>query len=111
MQLENMAEINKIEEEAWEEIQKTIIYYQGRPVGTVAALDGSGDALNYDQCFVRDFAASALLFLIKGQTDIVRNFLVETLKLQPKDNQLDAYKPGQGLMPASFKVVTHNGEE
>ena len=31
--------------------------------------------------------------------------------MQPKDNQLDAYKPGLGLMPASFKVESRNGEE
>ena len=111
MQLEDLEAIDKIEKEALQQLQKTIIYFKGRPVGTVAALDGSVDSLNYDQCFVRDFVSSALFFLIKGETDIVRNFLEETLKLQPKDNQLDAYKPGQGLMPASFKVVSKNGEE
>ena len=111
MQLEDLAGIDEIEKEALEHLEKTIIYFKGRPVGTVAALDGSVDALNYDQCFVRDFVSSALFFLIKGETEIVRNFLEETLKLQPKNNQLDAYKPGQGLMPASFKVVSKNGEE
>ena len=111
MQLEDVAAIKQAEEAAWKEIEKSIIYYQGRPVGTVAAIDGSVEALNYDQCFVRDFVSSALLFLIKGRTEIVRNFLVETLKLQPKNNQLDAYKPGQGIMPASFKVVSHDGKE
>ncbi|MCF4966541.1 glycoside hydrolase 100 family protein [Nostoc sp. CMAA1605] len=100
-----------IEASAWEAIEKSIIYYKGRPVGTVAAYDVSVEALNYDQCFVRDFVSSALLFLIKGRTEIVRNFLEETLKLQPKERQLDAYKPGRGLIPASFKVVSDNGEE
>ena len=100
-----------IDQDAWETLEKTIIYYQGHPVGTVAALDGTVDGLNYDQCFVRDFVASALLFLVKGRTEIVRNFLEQTLKLQPKDDQLDAYKPGRGLMPASFKIVFNNGQE
>jgi hypothetical protein len=100
-----------IEKEAWRALEQSILYYQGRPVGTVAAYDASVEALNYDQCFIRDFVSSALIFLIKGRTDIVRNFLEETLKLQPKERQLDAYKPGRGLIPASFKVVVDNGQE
>ncbi|GAB1543322.1 glycoside hydrolase 100 family protein [Scytonema sp. NUACC21] len=111
MHLEDLVSSENIETEAWKALEKSILYYQGRPVGTVAAYDASVEALNYDQCFVRDFVSSALLFLIKGRTDIVRNFLVETLKLQPKERQLNAYKPGRGLMPASFKVVSENGEE
>ncbi len=111
MQLEELVTIKSLEAEAWEALEKAIMYYQGRAVGTVAALDGTVDALNYDQCFIRDFVSSAILFLIKGRTDIVRNFLEETLKLQPKQNQLDAYRPGRGMIPASFKVVSHNGEE
>ena len=100
-----------VEEEAWELLEKSIIYYRGRPVGTIAAQDPDIAALNYDQCFVRDFVSSALVFLIKGQTDIVRNFLEETLKLQPKTVQLDCSKPSRGLMPASFKIEILNGQE
>ncbi|WP_066381397.1 MULTISPECIES: glycoside hydrolase 100 family protein [unclassified Anabaena] len=100
-----------IEASAWKALEKSILYYKGRPVGTVAAYDVSVEALNYDQCFIRDFVSSALIFLLKGRTDIVRNFLEETLKLQPKERQLDAYKPSRGLIPASFKVVSDNGEE
>lgn len=92
-------------------LEHSIIYYQGRPVGTVAARDSSVEALNYDQCFIRDFVSSALVFLIQGESEIVRNFLEETLKLQPKDRQMDCSKPGRGLIPASFKVVTENGQE
>ncbi len=111
MKAETMVNLDNIEVAAWEELEKSIIYYKGRPVGTVAALDGTVDALNYDQCFIRDFVSSALLFLIKGRTDIVRNFLEETLRLQPKKDQLNAYKAGRGLIPASFKVAYENGEE
>lgn len=100
-----------IENEAWQALENSILYYKGRPIGTLAAYDPSVEALNYDQCFIRDFVSSALIFLIKGRTDIVKNFLEETLKLQPKEKALDAYKPGRGLIPASFKVVTINGEE
>jgi glycogen debranching enzyme len=92
-------------------LENSIIYYQGRPVGTVAACDFSADALNYDQCFIRDFVSSALVFLIHGKTEIVRNFLEETLKLQPKTRQMDCSKPGRGLIPASFKVISENGQE
>ncbi|RAM49742.1 MAG: alkaline invertase [Hapalosiphonaceae cyanobacterium JJU2] len=112
MQLEDLATIENVEREAWEVLEKSIMYYQGRPVGTVAAIDSTVNALNYDQCFIRDFVSSGLLFLIQDRTEIVRNFLEVTLKLQPKENQLDAYKPGRGMIPASFKVVvSQSGEE
>ncbi|HLP91919.1 MAG TPA: glycoside hydrolase 100 family protein [Nostocaceae cyanobacterium] len=111
MQLNQLETQISIEDEAWQALENSIISYRGRPVGTVAAYDSSVEALNYDQCFIRDFVSSALIFLIKGRTDIVKNFLEETLKLQPKERALDAYKPGRGLIPASFKVVCINGEE
>ncbi|KAK0576535.1 hypothetical protein LWI29_019192 [Acer saccharum] len=38
--------------------------------------------LNYDQVFIRDFVPSALAFLLKGEGEIVRNFLLHTLQLQ-----------------------------
>lgn len=100
-----------IEEQAWDLLEKSIIYYQGRPIGTVAARDLESAALNYDQCFVRDFVSSALLFLLKGRPEIVRNFLEITLKLQPKETQFDSSKPSRGLMPASFKIVSIQGQE
>ncbi|BAZ15102.1 neutral invertase [Calothrix sp. NIES-4071] len=114
MQLKDLTTTVKgtdIDSEAWDALEKSIVYYQGRPIGTVAAFDNSTEALNYDQVFVRDFVSSALIFLMKGRTDIVRNFLEETLKLQPKERELDAYKPARGLMPASFKVVSIDGQE
>jgi glycogen debranching enzyme len=111
MYLDDFVPIDNIEKEAWKALENSILYYKGRPVGTVAAYDSSVEALNYDQCFFRDFVSSALIFLTKGKTDIVRNFLEETLKLQPKERQLNAYKPGRGLMPASFKVVSEGEEE
>ncbi|UBF28280.1 glycoside hydrolase 100 family protein [Kovacikia minuta CCNUW1] len=97
--------------QAWDLLEKSIIYYRDRPVGTIAACDPDSAALNYDQCFIRDFISAGLLFLIKGRDDIVRNFLEETLKLQPKTGQLDCSKPSRGLMPASFKIVSVAGRE
>ncbi|KAF3891339.1 alkaline invertase [Tolypothrix bouteillei VB521301] len=100
-----------MEEEAWQLLEQSIIYYQGRPIGTVAALEPGSNALNYDQCFIRDFVLSALAFLIKGKPEIVRNFLTETLSLQSQEPQIDSFKPGPGLMPASFKVESEDGRE
>ncbi|PSB17113.1 alkaline invertase [Phormidesmis priestleyi ULC007] len=100
-----------IEEQAWSALEKSIIYFRGQPIGTIAALDPEIAALNYDQCFIRDFISSALLFLIKGRPEIVRNFLEATLTLQPKTGQLDCSKPSRGLMPASFKIQSFNGQE
>lgn len=98
-------------QEAWDLLEKSVVYFQGRPVGTVAARDRSVEALNYDQCFMRDFVPCALLFLMKGQSEIVRNFLIETLALQSSDKQMDCFNAGQGLMPASFKVETWDDEQ
>lgn len=95
--------------EAWQLLDRSVVHYGDRPVGTVAACDPSVEALNYDQCFVRDFVSSALVFLMSGKADIVRNFLVETLTLQGSEKQMDYFYAGRGLMPASFKVVTAEG--
>lgn len=97
--------------EAWKALEDSVIYYYGRPVGTVAARDPDVEPLNYNQCFVRDFVSCALLFLLNGKTDIVRNFLIETLALQDETKQMDYFNAGQGLMPASFKVATSFGEQ
>lgn len=97
--------------EAWKSLEDSIIYYYGSPVGTVAARDPDVEALNYNQCFVRDFVSSALIFLMHGKTEMVRNFLVETLALQNESKQMDCFNAGQGLMPASFKVATSYGEQ
>lgn len=100
-----------IEAQAWELLEKSVVYYQGREIGTIAACDTDVVALNYDQCFVRDFISSALLFLMRGRFEIVRNFLEETLRLQPKTTQFDSSKPSRGLMPASFKIIAYEGGE
>lgn len=95
---------NALIEEAQKALEDAILYYRGQPVGTVAARDPTSEALNYDQCFVRDFVSSALFFLMQGKPDIVRNFLVEVLGLQSRERRLDCFQPGLGLHPASFKV-------
>ena len=102
----------EIEEEAWRLLRQSVVTYCDSPVGTMAANDPTDTApLNYDQVFVRDFVPSALAFLMKGEGEIVRNFLLYTLQLQSWEKTVDCYSPGQGLMPASFKVRTSPLEE
>lgn len=76
---------NSIEEEAWDLLRESVVYYCGNPIGTIAAKDPtSPNVLNYDQVFIRDFIPSGIAFLLKGEYDIVRNFILYTLQLQVK---------------------------
>lgn len=77
-----VAESN-LEREAWDLLRDAVVTYCGEPVGTIAANDPTDPhPLNYDQVFIRDFIPSAIAFLLKGETEIVRNFLLHTLQLQ-----------------------------
>ncbi|MGD2183990.1 glycoside hydrolase 100 family protein [Lusitaniella coriacea] len=100
-----------LQEQAEQLLEEAIIYYRDRPIGAVAAKDSEADALNYDQCFIRDFVPAAFVFLIQGKTDIVYNFLIETVALQKQERRIDCYQPPPGLMPASFKVESLEGEQ
>ena len=72
-----------VEEEAWKLLRDSVVYYCSNPVGTIAANDPSdANTLNYDQVFIRDFIPSGVAFLLKGEYDIVRNFILHTLQLQ-----------------------------
>ncbi|XP_052186209.1 alkaline/neutral invertase E, chloroplastic-like isoform X1 [Diospyros lotus] len=103
----NIVSLESIEDEAWNLLRESIVYYCGNPIGTIAANDPtSSSILNYDQVFIRDFIPSGIAFLLKGEYDIVRNFILYTLQLQSWEKTMDCYSPGQGLMPASFKVRT-----
>lgn len=77
---------SELEKEAWGLLNKAVVTYCGSPVGTMAADDPSAanEKLNYDQVFIRDFVPSAIAFLMKGESEIVRNFLLHTLQLQVK---------------------------
>lgn len=48
---------------------------------------------------------SGLAFLMNGEPDIVKNFLLKTLQLQSWEKKVDRFKLGEGAMPASFKVL------
>uniref|UniRef100_A0A7N0TEQ9 Alkaline/neutral invertase n=1 Tax=Kalanchoe fedtschenkoi TaxID=63787 RepID=A0A7N0TEQ9_KALFE len=107
-------EDSDVEKEAWRLLRNAVVKYCGSPVGTVAANDPNDkQPLNYDQVFIRDFVPAALAFLLRGEKGIVKNFLLHTLQLQSWEKTVDCYSPGQGLMPASFKVRTipHGGEQ
>ncbi|XP_073315448.1 probable alkaline/neutral invertase B [Primulina huaijiensis] len=98
-------ETHPIVSEAWVALQRSIVHFRGQPVGTIAALDHSAEELNYDQVFVRDFVPSALAFLMNGEPEIVKNFLLKTLRLQSWEKKVDNFTLGAGVMPASFKVL------
>ncbi|KAI4297716.1 hypothetical protein L6164_037591 [Bauhinia variegata] len=40
---------NPIVSEAWEALRRSLVYFRGQPVGTIAASDNSDEKLNYDQ--------------------------------------------------------------
>lgn len=74
---------NEAEKEAWRLLRESVVKYCDSPVGTMAANDPTDTMpLNYDQVFIRDFIPSGLAFLMKGEGEIVRNFLLHTLQLQ-----------------------------
>jgi len=96
---------DEIIEEASALLQRAILHYQGEPIGTVAACDPNVEAPNYDECFIRDFIPSALVFLMDGDYKIIRNFLVTVLKLRSQQVVMEGHQRATGLLPASFKVV------
>jgi hypothetical protein len=74
---------SSVEDEAWELLRDSVVYYCSSPVGTIAANDpNDSDPVNYDQVFIRDFMPSGIAFLLKGECEIVRNFILHTLQLQ-----------------------------
>ncbi|KAH0981095.1 hypothetical protein GBA52_008272 [Prunus armeniaca] len=91
--------------EAWETLRRSLVFFRGQPVGTIAATDTSEEKLNYDQVFVRDFVPSGLAFLMNGEPEIVKNFILKTLRLQSWEKKIDRFHLGEGVMPASFKVL------
>lgn len=98
-------ESSPVVDEAWFLLRSSVVSYLGEPVGTLAACDPSDlTPLNYDQVFIRDFIPSAIAFMLGGESEIVRNFLRYTLQLQSWEKNVDCFTPGEGLMPASFKV-------
>jgi hypothetical protein len=92
-------------ESAYDVLNGAVLYHRGKPVGTAAAVDRGLVAPNYEECFVRDFVPSALVFLMDGQTDIVRNFLSLVLEMRGQQSVMAGHERAVGLMPASFRVA------
>ena len=93
-------------------LNAAIIEYRGEPIGTVAAMDPGGlVADNYQDCFVRDFVVSALVFLADGESAIVRNFLTVVMDLHRRRHASAGHRLNRGVMPASFRVVREGGME
>ena len=91
-------------ESAYYILNRSILTFEGEPVGTAAAVDPNPAACHYHECFIRDFVPSALVFLLDGRTDIVRNFLRAVMKLRGMQPVPKGHKRSKGLMPASFRV-------
>ncbi|KAJ1383515.1 Six-hairpin glycosidase superfamily [Sesbania bispinosa] len=103
--VENRGEDTDVEKQAWKLLQEAVVTYCDNPVGTVAAKD------------------PALAFLLRGNMRLSRTFFFTpcncsyvikvsyVIFIVDSDDQcwektVDCYSPGQGLMPASFKVRT-----
>lgn len=43
---------SQVQAEAWEALRRALIYFRGRPLGTIAAMDPSEEVLNYNQVHV-----------------------------------------------------------
>ena len=92
-------------EYAYRLLNASLMHYQGRPVGTAAAVGDDGlAAVNYRECFVRDFVASGLVFLADGKVDIVRNFLLASLEVTEREHAAPERTIHPSVMPANFRV-------
>ncbi len=89
---------------AYQLLEDALLYYRGEPVGTAAAMDRELAAPNYNECFVRDFVPSALVFLYEGKVDVVRNFLRLVAELRHQQSVMAGHDRAFGLMPASFSL-------
>ena len=88
---------------AYDILERSLIEVAGRPVGTAAAVDPNPAAVHYEECFIRDFVPSALVFLLDGRHDVVRNFLTSVMRLRGMQPVPQGHHRSKGLMPASFR--------
>lgn len=96
--LSNKPKSAQIKEEARRLLDNSIIYYQGRPLGTPAACDTSKEALNYKHIFPRDFFPVAIYYLSQREFEIVQHFL-----------QVSSGLVKHGVMAACFQPQPSNG--
>lgn len=87
-------------------LRQAVMTYRGEPVGTVAAVAPAADgAVNYQDCFIRDFIPAALVFLADGETRIIRNFLLTVLDLRAQHQRVQGHGIEPAVLPASFRVT------
>ncbi|HEC19435.1 MAG TPA: alkaline invertase [Gammaproteobacteria bacterium] len=101
----------EILDSAYALLDAAVLTYKGEPTGTAAALDETVAAPNYEECFVRDFVPSALVFLCDGKPEIVRNFLKMVVSLRNQQSVMEGHERALGLMPASFRVPAEDDAE
>jgi len=98
--------------DAREVLRDAVVSYRGRSVGTQAACDPRfAGAFNYRECFVRDFVPSALAYLADDEPEIVRNFLDAVDQVCAQGEKMDGQDLHPGVMPASFRVESEDGDE
>jgi hypothetical protein len=90
---------------AWECLNRARVTLDGRTLGVRASVDDTREKLNYDHCFVRDFAMCAPAFLLHGESGVVRDFLLTTIRMQAHTRRLRTFEPREGILPASFRPV------
>ncbi|MCG6954403.1 MAG: glycoside hydrolase 100 family protein [Gemmatimonadetes bacterium] len=90
---------------AWECLNRARVTLNGRTLGVRASVDDTREKLNYDHCFVRDFAMCAPAFLLHGESGVVRDFLLTTIRMQAHTRRLRTFEPREGILPASFRPV------
>ena len=67
---------------AYRVLQDSVIHYRGKPVGTMAACDPEGLAVeNYQDCFIRDFAVSAVVVWPKNSSVLIYQHLLVVFDL------------------------------
>ncbi|WP_338115539.1 glycoside hydrolase 100 family protein [Thiococcus pfennigii] len=92
-------------DDAYRLLDASLMFYQGRPVGTAAANDPKGPAAeNYRECFIRDFVVSGLVFLADGKVEIVRDFLLAALEVTEREHGNPEQTIHPSVMPASFRI-------
>lgn len=101
--------MSTLPDRAWAQLNRARLEVDGVSVCLCASSDRERPALNYHQCFIRDFAICAPAFLLRGESDVVKRFLESVVTLQMRDHAVEAFQPRRGLMPASFRPVEHKG--
>lgn len=95
---------------AYRLLRDSVMRHRGRSIGTAAANQpGKLAAINYAECFIRDFVVSGLVFLADGEIDIVHNFLLEVLEITEREHSAVERTIHPSVMPASFRVRDAKG--